>query len=150
MSIGDDNDDLELSAVQIYDRETGEVITEPPKDALPPSKDLLSTMAAECVTDGVRWFPSTQVSDPNVSWHKVRFLLHQVVAMIGEVGEFANILKKVDRGTLSLYDPAIKGQLQEELVDVFIYLLNIAGALDLDLLEGYTIKREFNEKRFGK
>lgn len=131
-------------------RETGEVVTELPEDTLPPSKDLLNTMAAECVTDGVRWFPSTQVANPNVSWHSVRFLLHQVVAMIGEVGEFANVLKKIDRGTFSLDDPAIKGQLQEELVDVFVYLLNIAGALDLDLLEGYTAKREFNEKRFGK
>ena len=75
-------------------------------------------------------------------------LEHLVVCLVGELGEFANILKKVRRGDTSL--SKAKHELDEELVDVFIYLLKIAGQFNVDLEKGYEQKMERNAEKFKK
>lgn len=75
-------------------------------------------------------------------------LEHLLVCMVGELGEFSNILKKVVRGDFPLSE--VKGDLDEELVDVFIYLMKIANQFDVDLEEGYLQKLEKNKIRFGR
>ncbi len=73
-------------------------------------------------------------------------------ALAGEVGEAANIVKKVvrsvvyNRGDLRLRD--VREELEEELTDVFIYTLTIAGLLGLDLEKAFYRKLEVNKKRF--
>jgi NTP pyrophosphatase (non-canonical NTP hydrolase) len=73
-------------------------------------------------------------------------------ALAGEVGEVANIVKKVvrsvvyGRGDLRLDD--VRQELAEEIADVFTYLLTIAGLLGLDLEKTYLQKLEKNRKRF--
>jgi NTP pyrophosphatase (non-canonical NTP hydrolase) len=73
-------------------------------------------------------------------------------ALAGEVGEVANLVKKVvrsvvyGRGDLRLDD--VKQELAEEIADVFTYLLTIAGLLGLDLEKTYLQKLEKNRKRF--
>lgn len=74
-------------------------------------------------------------------------LEHLVVCLLGELGEFSNILKKVTRGDFSLED--VKGDLDEELIDVFIYLIKISNQFNVDLEEGYLKKLEKNKKRFN-
>jgi NTP pyrophosphatase (non-canonical NTP hydrolase) len=96
---------------------------------------VLEYLARECMEDTERWFPST---------NHVPFM---VLAMTGEVGEVANWVKKIERGTCTLEE--VREALSEEVVDVFIYLLNIAGLLQIDLEEGYYAKRIKNEERFG-
>jgi len=96
---------------------------------------MLSYLAKECKEDTDRWFPNT---------NKLPFM---ALAMAGEVGEVANWIKKVERGSHTLEE--VREALSEEVVDVFIYLLNIAGLLELDLEEGYYAKRIKNEERFG-
>jgi NTP pyrophosphatase (non-canonical NTP hydrolase) len=75
-------------------------------------------------------------------------LEHLLVCLIGEIGEFANILKKVRRGDFPL--SSVKGELNEELSDVFIYLLKIAGQFNVDLEEEYHKKMNKNEVKFKR
>lgn len=75
-------------------------------------------------------------------------LEHLIVCLIGEVGEFSNIVKKVRRGDFPLSN--VKGDLNEELTDVFIYLLKIAGQFDVDLEYEYNKKMTKNEEKFKR
>jgi NTP pyrophosphatase (non-canonical NTP hydrolase) len=100
---------------------------------------LLNKLAEQCLEDSARWFPG----------HTNNSLTHHVLALAGEVGEVANIVKKLERGDLSLGNPAVVHHLREEVADVFIYLLNIAGIMKVDLYKAYCEKRAINEKRWG-
>ena len=101
--------------------------------------NLLNQLAEQCLKDSARWFPG----------HTNTSMLHHGAAMAGEVGEVLNLLKKLDRGDLSLNDPAVRHHLREEVADVFIYLLNFAGIIKVDLYKAYCEKRAINEKRWG-
>ncbi len=85
----------------------------------------------------------------------INMLHRDLVGMMGELGEFANILKKI---TL-VYDKVdieksekmfseLKGKLSEEIIDTFIYLMRIVNHLDIDLEEEYIKKLEFNRKKY--
>jgi NTP pyrophosphatase (non-canonical NTP hydrolase) len=95
-------------------------------------------LARECITDSRRWFPGSAPS-----------LVHHCLGLAGEAGEFIDIVKKIDRGTLDPKNAAVKRNLAMELTDVFIYVLNIAAILGIDLEETYKMKRAENERRFG-
>jgi NTP pyrophosphatase (non-canonical NTP hydrolase) len=73
-------------------------------------------------------------------------LEHLVVCMVGEVGEFANELKKIVRGDSSYEER--KAALAEELTDTFIYLIKIAAQTGIDLESEYLKKLEKNRQRF--
>lgn len=75
-------------------------------------------------------------------------LEHLVVCLLGELGEFSNLLKKVVRGDYELKE--VKDLLDEELVDVFIYLIKIANQFDVDLENGYLNKLKKNKVKFEK
>lgn len=74
------------------------------------------------------------------------YLEHMAVCLVGEVGEFCNVLKKVVRGDLTLVDA--KPDLAEELTDSFIYLIKIANQFDVDLEAEFLAKIEKNKVRF--
>lgn len=78
----------------------------------------------------------------------LQVLEHLLVCLFGELGEFANVVKKVQRGDLSLAEA--KGSLDEELVDAFIYLVKISNQLGVDLERGFLQKLAANEGRFEK
>lgn len=69
-----------------------------------------------------------------------------IVSLTGELGETANIVKKVVRGDFSL--DGVKDQLQEEIADMFIYLLKLAYQMDINLEEVYLLKLNKNRERF--
>lgn len=81
-----------------------------------------------------------------ISSDNLQELEHLVVCMVGEVGEFANELKKVVRGDASYEER--KAALAEELADTFIYLLKIAAQTGIDLESEYLTKLEKNRQRF--
>lgn len=97
----------------------------------------LQELIDQATEDSERWFPEVA--------HDLAFMS---LAICGETGEMANLVKKIVRGSTDYQDslPAIKS----ELVDVFVYLLMIAGVLNLDLEKAYEEKRTYNESRFGK
>lgn len=96
----------------------------------------LKHMAEQAAQDSVEWFGDTGA-------HTLPMV---TLCLAGEVGEFANIVKKVARRSLT-HEQA-EDALKDELADVFTYLLDIAGMMDMDLAEEYYKKREFNERRF--
>lgn len=64
-----------------------------------------------------------------------------MMALVGEVGELANYLKKVDRGDFSLEDKKI--EIGKELADIQIYLDLLALNLNIDL--GEVTVDKYNE-----
>jgi NTP pyrophosphatase (non-canonical NTP hydrolase) len=98
----------------------------------------IALLARECMADSERWFPGQA--------HDLPFL---TLALAGEVGELANVVKKIVRGSLSPTDAAVKRQLDMEATDAFIYLMNIFALLDVDPQLCYNNVRQLNEARFG-
>jgi NTP pyrophosphatase (non-canonical NTP hydrolase) len=99
----------------------------------------LNQLIDQCTADSQRWFPG-----------KAQLMENQVLCMAGEVGEVANLVKKVLRGSVKLED--VRYELAEEIVDVLIYLANLMGNeafKDVDWAIKLDNKREFNEQRFN-
>lgn len=70
------------------------------------------------------------------------------LSLCGEAGNLANIIKLIDRGELNPEDAKAHFQMVMNLADVFVYVLNIAAILKVDLLRAYEQKVIANEKRF--
>ncbi len=79
-------------------------------------------------------------------------LQYATIALAGEVGEFSNILKKIirDKNLDGKIDQTRIGDMKEELVDVFIYLIILSIILKMDLGKEYFDKMKKNEERFVK
>ena len=75
-------------------------------------------------------------------------LEHLIVCLLGEFGEFSNIVKKIKRGDFSLTEK--NKELKEEYIDMFIYMIKIANQLDINIEEEYISKMKKNEKKFKK
>ena len=74
-------------------------------------------------------------------------LQYNAVALAGEVGEFANLVKKVTRQKERLNDEML-AHMKEEVTDVFIYVLLASKLLNMDLEAEFLKKQEKNEQRF--
>jgi len=97
----------------------------------------LGGMITQCTSDSKRWFPQAQ-DMPNL-----------VLCIAGEVGEVANIVKKVTRGSLRMEDAM--ETLPEEIVDILIYLVNLMGHDAFDEVNWKKVwddKRNYNRMRF--
>jgi len=103
------------------------------------STGFIVQLQKQCQDDSERWFGDT---------HAGHSLVHQTLALAGEVGELANIVKKIDRKSLDISDAATRIHLAEECADILTYLLNVADLLQIDLEQAYHIVRGKNEKRF--
>lgn len=100
---------------------------------------LLVAMAKQCQEDSERWFGDSEVSDS---------VPHHVLALAGEVGELANIIKKIERGSLDFGSSKVRYDVAMEIADIFTYLLNLSGMLHINLERVYNLKRTENQKRF--
>ncbi len=85
--------------------------------------------------DGTIWFP-----------HLDRNMSHTALGLGGEVGELQNMVKKYERGTITLAE--LRKLAPEEIVDSLVYLLKLAWQLEMDVEREYDKKREFNKARF--
>lgn len=99
---------------------------------------LLKDLQDQVARDSFKFFPDTCNDRPET-------ILFLTVALAGEVGEFANLVKKQHRGT-----PVTLGALANELPDILIYLLMIAEWLGVDLEHEYQEKRKYNVGRFSE
>jgi NTP pyrophosphatase (non-canonical NTP hydrolase) len=81
-------------------------------------------------------------------------LTRDLVGLVGEVGEFADLLKKVG---LTLTTPGYVGpslieaspRLRSELADVAIYLFRLSTILRGDLEQDLLEKMKINDERYG-
>jgi len=108
--------------------------------------NLLGERAAQAYTDSARWFPDMADDIPLTA-----------LCLAGEVGEAANLIKKVARGTHTWEE--VFHLLTSEIVDVQTYLFKLMGQLSrMAEAEGskwtwdelYDLKRAYNEERFGR
>lgn len=72
---------------------------------------------------------------------------YMAVAIAGECGEFANIVKKVLRQHERLNDE-MKEHMREEVTDIFIYCLLTSSLLEMDIEKEFLKKLERNKERF--
>lgn len=92
-------------------------------------------------------------SDPN---QLLRALADDLVGLLGEVGEFANLIKKARReadafpNETKAHLDAAQEHLKEELTDVLIYVFRLASLLNIDLENAYHDKLLFNEERYRR
>ena len=100
---------------------------------------LLAKMSKQAGEDSEKWFDDCAV---------VHSIPHHTLALAGEVGEFANLVKKIERGDLRMGDARVRHALAMELTDVLTYVLNLAYLLNIDLAKAYEVKRNENDKRF--
>ena len=84
-----------------------------------------------------------KITDENIEM--LEFLL---ISLFGEIGETANIVKKVIRGDFNLVD--VKDEISEEIADIFIYLMKLCNQLNIDLEGSYLKKLSKNKNRFVK
>lgn len=80
-------------------------------------------------------------------------LTHDLVGLVGEVGEFANELKKVGLGLDNAkYDgPSLEAaalRMREELADAAIYLIRLSAGLGGDLEKDILSKMDENDGRY--
>lgn len=83
----------------------------------------------------------------------IESLSDDVLGLIGEVGEFANIAKKIKLDLKTLEEDSADKYLsamKEECVDMFIYFLRISAHIGIDIEKEYLKKLSINEKRFIK
>ena len=105
---------------------------------MPSSDDRpLVDIQAEVHRDTQDWFPDLQAD-----------LGYLSLALCGEAGEFANIIKKVMRGSLDINDKMVRVEMAYEMADVLIYLSMLANLLDIDLAMAYNYKRGINVARY--
>lgn len=88
-------------------------------------------------------------SSPNDKYNQIT---KDLIGLFGEIGEFSNIVKKINIKLSNAnynYDiDTAEKDLKEEWVDSFIYLLRISAILGIDI-ESETIKKmEFNNERY--
>jgi NTP pyrophosphatase (non-canonical NTP hydrolase) len=81
-----------------------------------------------------------------ISGDNVAGLEHLLVCLMGEVGELANVIKKIRRGD-KVYSQQ-HDAIIEEIVDIFIYVIKLANQIGFDLEDMYDKKMKANSERF--
>ncbi|OGI15825.1 hypothetical protein A3K63_00475 [Candidatus Micrarchaeota archaeon RBG_16_49_10] len=110
-------------------------------------------MSLDKISEYQKAFDERHFKNWNESADKLEFLQSMVVALVGEIGEFANVVKKAVREKKTLGNEVsgeVLGKLREELTDCFIYIVILANRLGMDLEKEYYRKMKVNEKRFEK
>ena len=83
-------------------------------------------------------------------WEQFHTIKNLILALTGEVGELAasvQWLESVDLDALNA-DPKLRAAFNEEIADVFIYLLRLADVSQTNLIEVARNKIEKNAKRY--
>ena len=106
--------------------------------------------ALQIAADEKRGFPVHFDNDRD----KLDQIMKDLVGLFGEIGEFANLLKKVTIKTehANYTGPLLleaKAHLQEELADCLIYVMRIAATLDANLEVEFLKKLEINKIRYA-
>lgn len=92
------------------------------------------------VENSERWFPNAYDTPENQ-------LLTNLLGILGEAGEMADVHKKFLRGSLTAEEA--KASMIEESIDLWHYLAQFWYYLKVDVKKEYLDKTEFNEQRFG-
>jgi NTP pyrophosphatase (non-canonical NTP hydrolase) len=137
-----------------------QLVGDPRLDATPP---VAATPAEDAAAPSLAALTRRQIDadrshgfSVDVSGDRARIdqLSKDLVGLMGEVGEFANLLKKVD---LAASQPRYEGPdlasaklaLRMELADAQIYMLRLAHLLEVDLADAVLDKMRTNDERYA-
>ncbi|AHK33008.1 MazG nucleotide pyrophosphohydrolase [Rhodococcus opacus PD630] len=83
-------------------------------------------------------------------WSQFHTPKNLVMALSGEVGELTEIFQWLtpEQSEAVGQNAKIRAQVEEEVADVFIYLLRLAEVLDINLAEVVRKKVALNEKKY--
>ncbi|QTC40722.1 hypothetical protein I7V34_16395 [Bacillus sp. V3] len=88
---------------------------------------------------------------------KIEFINKDIIGLVGEIGEFSNLIKKLNLLNHRYSDKELNEKfqdfhedLQEEIIDAFIYLIRISSHLNMDINKEYIRKYNINKVRFKK
>lgn len=95
----------------------------------------------DIIENSERWFPNAYETPAQA-------LLVNLLGIVGEAGEMADVWKKKLRGSLTL-DEAVE-QMIEESIDLWHYLAQFWYMLNVDVKKVYLDKTAFNKERFGE
>lgn len=90
---------------------------------------------------------------PHDSNEVCNFIARDLIGLFGEMGEFANVVKKLQLEPTQDRAASLeraRPQLAEELVDFFIYVVRVAAYLQIDLEREYIDKLSKNDVRFRR
>jgi len=76
-------------------------------------------------------------------------VISKCLLLIEEVGELFKAIRKKDK-VLKIDHNSKFGSIDEELVDIIIYLCAIANRFDIDLEQAFRAKEKINKKRTWK
>ena len=79
-------------------------------------------------------------------WSKFHTPKNLIMALSGEVGELNSLVQWLE--DTQILNGEIKPEVAKEMSDIFIYLLNLANRLDIDLLAAAQAKILDNEARY--
>lgn len=126
-----------------------------PTEVAPPSGtsgavSLASLTRRQIDADRKHGFPVDLTSDED----RCRQLSKDLVGLMGEIGEFANLVKKVElaisrRGYAGPKLGTATPDLRMELADAQIYMLRLAHLIRVDLGEAVLEKMRVNDERYG-
>lgn len=112
--------------------------------------DLRQISELQIKMDTLHGFP-VQFEDTREKYDQ---LTKDLVGLFGEIGEFSNIVKKInikldrpDAYSLGVHEAEI--MLGEELVDSLIYIIRIGAILGIDLQAEILKKIQLNESRYA-
>ena len=113
--------------------------------------ELTALIHKQVAADQRHGFPIDFADDDDRLTHLER----DIVGLVGEVGEFANLLKKVRlAATHDAYDgpslSAASAGLRDELADIAIYLMRLSVMLGDTLEADILAKMDVNEQRYGE
>lgn len=112
--------------------------------------DMNELLKRQLEMDELHGFPVNFSNDKD----KYDQLTKDLVGLFGEIGEFSNIVKKInikleDSKNYELNIPASEECLQDELVDCFIYIMRLAAILRVDLESKTLMKINRNAVRYS-
>lgn len=83
-------------------------------------------------------------------WEQFHTIKNLILAVSGELGELASVVQWIsDLDSSSLEaDPKLKAAFEEEVADIFIYLLRLADVSNIDLIKVTKEKMRENSLRY--
>lgn len=96
-------------------------------------------LAKDMKADSQYWFPELHEGD------QMKLITHYALGLAGETGELVNLIKKMNRGSLIEAE-----DVSNEIADVFIYLVDLAHSLGINVWDAFVSKHHDLEERWGK
>ena len=83
-------------------------------------------------------------------WEQFHSVKNLILALVGEVGELAEIVQWISDEKIEEFfdDPKNQARFEEELADILVYLLRLASIRNIDLEGALNRKMEINEEKY--